>query len=62
MTNSRLVKISKFLSKQLRHTPEKIGLKLALGGWVVVDELLTACTKYKFPTKYLNFTDIELTY
>lgn len=48
MNNSRLVKISKYLSKHLRHTPEKIGLKLADGGWVAVDELLAACAKNKF--------------
>lgn len=49
MSNSRLVKISKFLSKHLRHTPEEIGIKLAPGGWVTVDELLTACANHKFP-------------
>ncbi|MFM2062582.1 MAG: hypothetical protein RLZZ507_2252 [Cyanobacteriota bacterium] len=49
MSNSRLVKISKFLSKYLRHTPEEIGIKLAAGGWVAVDELLIACANYKFP-------------
>ncbi|WP_353930511.1 RNA 2'-phosphotransferase [Okeanomitos corallinicola TIOX110] len=48
MNNYRLVKISKYLSKHLRHTPEKIGLKLADGGWVAVDELLAACAKNKF--------------
>lgn len=45
MSNSRLVKISKYLSKHLRHTPERINLTLAEGGWVSVDELLAACKK-----------------
>jgi putative RNA 2'-phosphotransferase len=49
MSDSRLVKISKYLSKYLRHTPDAIGIKLAPGGWVAVDELLTACAKNKFP-------------
>ncbi|MBE8965704.1 RNA 2'-phosphotransferase [Nostocales cyanobacterium LEGE 12452] len=49
MSDSRLVKISKYLSKYLRHTPDAIGIKLAPGGWVVVDDLLTACTQNKFP-------------
>ena len=49
MSDSRLVKISKYLSKYLRHTPDAIGIKLALSGWVTVDELLTACAKNKFP-------------
>lgn len=48
MDNSRLVKISKYLSKHLRHTPERIGLKLAEGGWVYVEELLAACAKHSF--------------
>lgn len=49
MNNSRLVKISKYLSKHLRHDPERIGLKLAPGGWVSVDELLAACKNHSFP-------------
>lgn len=49
MNNSRLVKISKYLSKHLRHEPERIGLKLVPGGWVSVDQLLTACKNYSFP-------------
>lgn len=48
MNNSRLVKISKYLSKNLRHTPEKIGISLAEGGWVSVDELLKASQKNGF--------------
>jgi RNA:NAD 2'-phosphotransferase (TPT1/KptA family) len=48
MKDSRLVKISKYLSKHLRHQPERIGLKLAPGGWVCVGELLAACTKHQF--------------
>lgn len=49
MDNSRLVKISKYLSKHLRHQPERIGIKLAPGGWVAVDKLLAACAKNQFP-------------
>ncbi|MBE8996676.1 MULTISPECIES: RNA 2'-phosphotransferase [unclassified Nostoc] len=48
MSDSRLVKISKYLSKHLRHAPDAIGIKLAPGGWVAVDELITACAKNKF--------------
>lgn len=48
MNNSRLVKISKYLSKHLRHTPEQIGIELSPGGWVAVDELLGACKKRSF--------------
>ncbi|WP_199322606.1 MULTISPECIES: RNA 2'-phosphotransferase [Calothrix] len=48
MTN-RLIKISKFLSKYLRHQPESLGIKLESGGWVNVQELLLACAKHQFP-------------
>ncbi len=45
MNEARLVKISNFLSKHLRHDPEGLGLTLAPGGWVPVDALLAACAK-----------------
>jgi putative RNA 2'-phosphotransferase len=48
MSDRELVKISKYLSKHLRHAPERIGLKLAPGGWVSVDELLSACRQNGF--------------
>ncbi len=48
MNNSRLVKVSKYLSKHLRHQPERLGLTLAPGGWVCADDLLTACATYQF--------------
>jgi putative RNA 2'-phosphotransferase len=56
MNNSRLVKISKYLSKHLRHQPERIGIQLAPGGWVAVDELLAACKKHQFP---INRAELE---
>jgi putative RNA 2'-phosphotransferase len=43
MDEHRMVKISKYLSKHLRHSPERIGLVLEEGGWVSVDDLLAAC-------------------
>lgn len=58
MNNSRLVKISKYLSKHLRHTPERIGIKLAPGGWVSVDELLAACQKHSFPINRLELNEV----
>lgn len=56
MNTSRPVKISKYLSKHLRHQPERIGIKLAPGGWVDVDELLAACQKHSFP---INRNELE---
>jgi putative RNA 2'-phosphotransferase len=46
MEEARLVRISKYLSKHLRHQPERLGLDLAPGGWVPVDRLLAACTTH----------------
>ncbi|MFM7405698.1 MAG: RNA 2'-phosphotransferase [Cuspidothrix sp.] len=57
MSNSRLIKISKFLSKHLRHQPDAIGIKLGAGGWVAVDELLTACAKNGF---YMTYEELEI--
>lgn len=49
MDKQRLVKISKYLSKHLRHEPERLGLELAAGGWVPVATLLEACARARFP-------------
>ena len=40
------VRISKFLSKHLRHKPHEIGLTLDDAGWADVDELLAACARH----------------
>ena len=47
MDDERIVKISKYLSKHLRHQPERIGLTLEEGGWVAVDALLSACAAHR---------------
>ena len=49
MDEKRLVKVSRYLSKHLRHRPERLGLRLGPGGWVGVDELLEACARHRFP-------------
>lgn len=43
MDPRRMVKVSKFLSRSLRHQPERIGITLDAAGWVAVDDLLAAC-------------------
>jgi putative RNA 2'-phosphotransferase len=50
--NRRLVTISKFLAKHLRHTPDALGLSLQPGGWVSVDTLLVASERIGFPITY----------
>ena len=37
---------SKFLSHVLRHEPATVGITLDAGGWVAVEVLLDACTRY----------------
>ena len=49
MDHARQVKVSKYLSKHLRHAPDRLGLTLTPGGWVSVDELLSACVAHQFP-------------
>ena len=49
MDAKRLIRVSKYLSKHLRHEPERLGLALAPGGWVPVADLLAACAADQFP-------------
>lgn len=48
MDERRLVKISKYLAKNMRHRPERIGLTLDPGGWADVGELLAAASRHGF--------------
>jgi putative RNA 2'-phosphotransferase len=52
MKNDRLIRISKYLAKYLRHSPQEIGLTLGSGGWVPVDDLLAAAEKNGFSITY----------
>ncbi|KPH99131.1 RNA 2'-phosphotransferase [Actinobacteria bacterium OV450] len=49
MDDRRTVKVSKYVSKHLRHQPERIGLVLDPQGWVEIDELLHAAAAHGFP-------------
>ncbi|MFI6092421.1 RNA 2'-phosphotransferase [Streptomyces sp. NPDC051218] len=51
----RTVRVSKYLSKHLRHQPERIGLALDESGWVEIDALIAAATAHGF-----RFTRAEL--
>ncbi|WP_445277676.1 RNA 2'-phosphotransferase [Streptomyces sp. DSM 41033] len=48
MDERHTVKVSKYLSKHLRHEPDRIGISLDEHGWVAVDELLRACARHGF--------------
>jgi len=45
--NNNHVKISKFLSLVLRHSPQTIHLNMDKNGWVEIDELINNANKYK---------------
>ncbi|MGW7068150.1 RNA 2'-phosphotransferase [Streptomyces sp. NPDC054855] len=51
----RTVKVSKYLSRHLRHQPERIGLTLDENGWVEIDALVAAAAAHGF-----RFTRAEL--
>ncbi|MFF9628508.1 MULTISPECIES: RNA 2'-phosphotransferase [Streptomyces] len=56
MDDRRTVKVSKYLSRHLRHQPERIGLVLDEQGWVAVDDLLRALARHGVP---LTRTELE---
>ena len=47
--SKRIVTISKFMSKYLRHEPEALGLILEPGGWVLIADLLDGAARQGFP-------------
>lgn len=55
MNERRTVRVSKYLSKHLRHQPERIGLTLDEGGWIRIDTLIEAAAAHGF-----RFTRAEL--
>lgn len=48
MNEKRRKRISKYLSKHLRHRPERLSFNVEPGGWVDVDELLRALEENRF--------------
>ncbi len=58
MDQARLVRVSKYLSKHLRHQPERLGLHLAPGGWVSVEELLAAMVRHRFPITQAELDEV----
>ncbi len=58
MNETRLIKVSKFLSKHLRHDPEGLGLTLPLGGWVGVGDLLAACARRRFEVSRAELDEV----
>ena len=46
MNESQRIRVSKFLSKHLRHTPAAIGIALDAAGWTDIAALLAACAAH----------------
>jgi len=61
MDEQRRVKVSKYLSKHLRHQPERLGLTLAPGGWVGIDQLLAASARSRFPVSRGELDEVVAT-
>jgi putative RNA 2'-phosphotransferase len=53
--------ISKYLSKHLRHQPERLGLKLLPGGWVNVENLLLAAAQDGFEISLSDLQQVVIT-
>ena len=49
MDAKRLVRVSKYLARHLRHDPERLGLVLEPGGWVPIADLLSGAADDHFP-------------
>jgi putative RNA 2'-phosphotransferase len=58
MDAKQTIRLSKFLSKHLRHAPEAIGLHLEAGGWVAVADLLAACAAHGHPMSRDELEDV----
>ncbi|GAA2269487.1 putative RNA 2'-phosphotransferase [Streptomyces ruber] len=48
MDEQRLVTVSKYLARHLRHQPGRIGLTLDVGGWADIDSLVEAAAAHGF--------------
>ena len=45
MDDKQRTRLSKFMSKVLRHEPESVGLTLEAGGWALVDDLIAGLAR-----------------
>lgn len=58
MNDRERIRWSKFLSRHLRHAPQEIGLILEEGGWVLVEDLLTACRRHRVSLTHEQLAEI----
>jgi putative RNA 2'-phosphotransferase len=58
MDTKQATRLSKYLSRHLRHQPAAIGLELQEGGWVNVADLLAACAAHGTPISPEELTEV----
>ncbi|ROS42922.1 RNA 2'-phosphotransferase [Amycolatopsis thermoflava] len=58
MDERTIIRVSKRLSRHLRHRPGEIGLALGPGGWVPVTELLTALAGHGLPLSRAQLDEV----
>lgn len=58
MDDKRLVRVSKYLARHLRHDPGRIGVTLDPQGWVDVDVLLRAAAAHGFPITEAELVEV----
>lgn len=58
MDERTIIRVSKRLSRHLRHEPGAIGLSLGPGGWVPVTELLAALARHGLPLSRAQLDEV----
>lgn len=61
MDDRARTRLSKTLARFLRHAPHELGLTLAPGGWVNVDDLLTALSSRGVPASRADVEEVVAT-
>jgi putative RNA 2'-phosphotransferase len=56
--DKRLITVTKYLSKYLRHAPHQLGLTIRPGGWVPVDDLLAVDEEHGFVITYDKLVEV----
>jgi putative RNA 2'-phosphotransferase len=59
--SQRHIRVSKYLSKHLRHQPERLGLELLVGGWVNVEQFLAAASVNGFEISLVELQQVVTT-
>jgi putative RNA 2'-phosphotransferase len=61
MNARRAERVSRYLSRHLRHAPEAIGIVLDSAGWTPIAELLDACARSGFPISRAELATVVAT-